>query len=96
MITDPIGQTEKYYSEKLYRLPNNFLCFTGEEETEVVTEIPLTRNNYITFGSFNNFSKITDETIKTWSSILDIIPNSRLVLKTSRDNLEFNRYIKLF
>ena len=23
-------------------------------------------------------------------------PNSRLVLKTSRENLEFNRYIKLF
>ena len=96
MITDPIGQTEKYYSENLYRLPNNFLCFTGEEETEFIREIPFVRNKYITFGSFNNFSKITDETIKTWSSILNIIPNSRLVLKTSRDNLEFNRYIKLF
>ena len=96
MITDPIGQTEKDYSEKLYRLPNNFLCFTGEEETEVVTEIPLNRNNYITFGSFNNFSKITEEAIKIWSNILNIIPNSRLVLKTSRENLEFNNFIKLF
>ena len=96
MITDPIGQTEKYYSEKLYRLPNNFLCFTGKEETELIREIPFIRNNYITFGSFNNFSKITDETIKIWSSILNIIPNSRLVLKTSRENLEFNRFTKLF
>ena len=96
MITDPIGQTEKYYSENLYRLPNNFLCFTGEEETVLTREIPFIRNNYITFGSFNNFSKITDETIKIWSSILNIIPNSRLVLKTSRENLEFNRFIKLF
>ena len=96
MITDPIGQTEKYYSETLYRLPNNFLCFTGEEETELLREIPFVHNNYITFGSFNNFSKITDETIKIWSNILNLIPNSRLVLKTSRENLEFNRYIKLF
>jgi predicted O-linked N-acetylglucosamine transferase (SPINDLY family) len=77
-------------------LPNNFLCFTGEEQTELIREIPFIRNNYITFGSFNNFSKITDETIKIWSSILNLIPNSRLVLKTSRENLEFNRYIKLF
>ena len=96
MITDPIGQTEKYYSETLYRLPNNFLCFTGEEEIEFVKEIPFTVNNYITFGSFNNFSKITDEVIKIWSNILNIIPNSRLILKTSRTNLEFNSYLYLF
>jgi len=25
---DPIGLTDKYYTEELFRLPNSFLCYT--------------------------------------------------------------------
>ena len=37
----------------------------------------------ITFGSFNNFNKITDSVVKTWSEILKSVKNSKLILKSS-------------
>ena len=95
-ITDPIEKTEKFYTEKLYRLPNCFLCFKGNEEAQVIKEIPLISRKFVTFGSFNNFAKITHKTIKIWCTILNSIPNSHLILKTSKNNLMFNHYIKLF
>tara|TARA_Y100000992_G_C21198557_1_gene459230 strand:- start:450 stop:1043 length:594 start_codon:yes stop_codon:yes gene_type:complete len=45
--------------------------------------MPLENNNFITFGCFNNFSKINDDVIEVWSSILKKIKNSKLLLKTS-------------
>ena len=95
-LTDPIEKTEKFYTEKLYRLPNSFLCFKGNEASQVVEEIPLISRKFVTFGSFNNFAKITNKTIKVWCTILNSIPNSRLILKTSKNNLMFNHYVKLF
>ena len=49
--------------------------------------MPAQKNNYFTFGSFNNFLKISDETINVWNEILNNIPNSRLMLKTL-DNVD--------
>ncbi len=37
--------------------------------------------NSITFGSFNNIAKISDNTLDAWAKILKTIPDSRLVLK---------------
>ena len=45
--------------------------------------MPLENNKYITFGSFNNFRKINEEVIETWSYILRQVKNSKLFLKTS-------------
>jgi predicted O-linked N-acetylglucosamine transferase (SPINDLY family) len=36
----------------------------------------------LTFGSFNNFLKATDETLAAWSEILAQVPASRLILKS--------------
>ena len=42
----------------------------------------------ITFGSFNNLSKINDNVIDVWSEILKRIENSKLFLKAKQlDNL---------
>ena len=35
----------------------------------------------MTFGSFNNFAKVTDSILIAWKKILDAVPNSRLILK---------------
>src|SRR5205807_173877 len=35
----------------------------------------------ITFGSFNNFAKISPETLQLWGRVLQSVPGSRLVLK---------------
>ena len=36
----------------------------------------------MTFVSFNNFKKVTEEMLVLWKRILDAVPNSRLYLKS--------------
>jgi len=35
----------------------------------------------LTFGCFNNFAKVSDATIRCWASVLNAMPQSRLLLK---------------
>jgi predicted O-linked N-acetylglucosamine transferase (SPINDLY family) len=80
--TDPIGMTEKFYTEKLLRLPESFLCYQQDKDTPGITELPAIAVGHVTFGSFNNFSKVSSEAIALWSGILRTIPDSRLIMKT--------------
>ncbi|MGE4013157.1 MAG: tetratricopeptide repeat protein, partial [Alphaproteobacteria bacterium] len=79
---DPVGVSEAYYSERLYRLPQGFLCYRPPAATPAVAPTPAASKGYVTFGSFNNLPKLTDRTIADWSNILRRVPGSRLVLKT--------------
>ena len=36
----------------------------------------------MTFGSFNNFAKVSDRTLALWGRVLEAVPNSRLLLKS--------------
>ena len=81
IIADPIGEADNLHSETLLRLPNGFQCYQGNENILVDKVLPQKRRKQITFGSFNNISKITPIVIKTWSKILNAVPTSRLVLK---------------
>ena len=36
---------------------------------------------YVTFGCFNNFSKVTPEMLRLWAQIMDAVPTTRLILK---------------
>ena len=47
-----------------------------------VGELPALKKGYITFGSFNNFVKVSPDVISSWSRILQAIPNSRLIMRT--------------
>ncbi len=79
-----ILQNEKeLYSEKIIYLPNIWNCHSGYNKQRFKKELPVKQNNYITFGSFNNFRKINDDVINVWSSILKELKNSKLILKTS-------------
>ena len=81
---------EKYYAEKIIKFSNIWSCHSGFNFDRKFQELPFLKNNYITFGSFNNFLKISDEVIKTWSNILKKIDGSKLILKSSESyNYEF-------
>lgn len=80
--TDPLGMTEQFYTEKLLRLPEIFLCYLPDKDSPDVDTLPGLTSGYITFGSLNNFVKVTPDVIALWSTILKAVPNSRLIMKS--------------
>jgi len=74
---------QNQYSEKIIYLSKIWNCHSGYNIKRSKLEIPVKKNNFITFGSFNNFLKINDDVIKVWSLILKNVKNSKLILKSS-------------
>jgi len=87
-ITDKYCDSEKsqkYYQEKFIFMDKTFLAYTpsmGIKNIPELTEQPLVKNDYITFGSFNRYNKINSMVIGVWEKILKAIPNARFVIKT--------------
>ena len=96
IIADPIGEADDLHSETLLRLPNGFQCYKGDQTVIADVNLPQKSNGYITFGSFNNLSKVTPEVIQVWSKILHAIPTSRLILKNSMLNHGKKQLLELF
>lgn len=87
-ITDKYCDSErsqKYYQEKFIFMDKTFLAYTpsmGIENIPEITEQPLVKNGYITFGTFNRYNKINSMVIGVWEKILKAIPNARFAIKT--------------
>jgi len=77
---------EKYFVEKPLRLPNTWLCFTPPEFNIEVGRLPALNNGFITFGCFNNLTKVNKTVVQCWSNVLKKIPDSKLLLKTFQLN----------
>lgn len=83
-LTDAVADTpdrQQYYTEKLVFLPNGFLCYNPGELQPTVKSLPMSHEDYITFGCFNNIAKLSPVIVKIWIEILNSVPNSRLMLK---------------
>lgn len=79
---DPAGDGDEFHSETLWRLPACFLCYSAPLDARDVAEPPMLKNGYVSFGSFNNRIKISDQCLKLWVALLRDIPSARLVLKS--------------
>jgi protein O-GlcNAc transferase len=77
---------EHHFSETVWRLPDSYLCFSPPAYPVNVIPLPALSSGYVTFGSFNNLTKMNDAVVKLWSRILLSVPNSRLYLKTAQLN----------
>ena len=85
-ICIPKGDTaaEAGFVERILRLSHSHLCYAPElirVMPEAGYEPPMRKNGYVTFGSFNNFAKVTDETLLFWRGILESVRDSKLVIK---------------
>ena len=86
---------EKLYTEKVLRLPNIWNCHSGIDDKFKVNEPPLKKNGYLTFGCFNNSSKMSIECIDTWSKILTKIEDCKIMIKAPSEDAEIAQKIIL-
>ncbi|AZB71591.1 SPY protein [Synechococcus elongatus] len=83
-ITDEIVHpihTSELATETIIRLPRCYLAYTPPTNSPTAALPPAINNGYVTFGSFVASRKISDYSILLWSSILNEIPNSQLLIK---------------
>lgn len=90
--------TPQRFSEQVLRLPGSYLCYLAPDYAPAVAEPPGIANGYVTFGCFNNLSKVTGSMIEIWAEILHRLPDARFVLKTKQlaDPVAQQRYRDLF
>lgn len=84
-IETPAG-VDDWYTEKLIRMPNDYVCYEAPAYSHDVYSPPVTHNGYITLGCFNNPQKINRILLEQWANIMHQLPNSRLFLKSFQFN----------
>ena len=81
-IADPEGLSDAHHAERLWRLPNGFLSYQAEAaDLPEPGPLPAMERGGVTFGSFNNLSKLNDGVLDLWAAVLLAVPGSRLLLK---------------
>jgi predicted O-linked N-acetylglucosamine transferase (SPINDLY family) len=92
IVDNEVVESFNYYSEKLLRMKDTFLCYSPgmiqdtsmsiESQLIVLPKLVERESEIINFGCFNRFNKLSDITVRVWCEILSSIKNSRLILKT--------------
>lgn len=77
-VADPPGLTEAFHSEILVHLQPCFLCYSPPKKIPSIK----VKHRPVTFGSFNNFAKLTEKTVHLWAQLMNNVPTSRLLLKS--------------
>ena len=96
-IETPEG-VDSLYTEKLIRMPDDYICYDPPFYLPPVSDNPVAKNGYITFGCFNNASKINEPLLAQWANLLHAVPDSRLFLKSfnfDNESLRENVYVTL-
>ncbi|KPP96507.1 MAG: FkbM family methyltransferase [Bacteroidetes bacterium HLUCCA01] len=88
------GGVEEFYTEKLVRMPDDYICFMPPSYAPEVSPLPALEQGFVTFGCFNNPSKINPELLSRWGVLLARVPGSKLFLKSGQyDSVEFQERI---
>ena len=77
---DPPGQHDDWYSETSIRLPDTYWCYDPLTREPTPGPLPALANGHVTFGSLNNFCKVTPAVLALWAQVLVAVPDSRLLL----------------
>lgn len=81
VYVDPPGAGDDAMTEEILRLPHSHFCCTLPDDLPPVMPPPMEQRGCVTFGSFNNFNKVTDEVLCLWRQVLDAVPGARLLVK---------------
>jgi protein O-GlcNAc transferase len=76
-VTVPVDE-EQWFVEKIWRPPSLRYCFSIPKLAPEVSPAPFIKNEFITFGCYQNSIKIKDEVLGCWTIILKVCPTARL------------------
>lgn len=95
LITDKFMDEpgHSYITEKPLYLTSCF-CYTNNDNLPVSIQAPCRKKGYVTFCSMNRITKITDEMLIVWREILNLVPDSRLLIKTT--TLQYDKMQSFF
>lgn len=91
LLADPVSvpaAEQARFTEKIWYLPDTRLCFTPPAENAglAVNALPALRNGTLTFGCFQNLTKINEAVLAAWGRIFQALPNARLRLQSKQLN----------
>lgn len=78
-VADPPGEPP-LHTEQLIRLPRTFCCYQAPPDAPEVSPLPALTTGRVTFGALHNLSKLNATTLDLWRVVLDMVPNSRLLV----------------
>lgn len=83
VLADPVAIPESVrhvFAERIHDLPC-MLTMTEPAPGLYRQDLPMLRNGYVTFASFNRIDKMSDDVLAVWSRLLHALPGSKIVLK---------------
>src|SRR6266403_4310850 len=95
-VTDPPIPADDWHCERLLRLPDSQWCFRPFGTPAVPGPLPAREAGFVTFGSFNNLTKVSDTLLDCWVRSLVKLPTSRLRLTRVRSAQRAAEIIALF
>src|SRR6202012_419372 len=84
LFSDPVStpaEVRHLFAEQVYDLPCLISIDPPPSSVKLAAEPPCLRNGYVTFGVFNRIDKISEESVRVWSQILQALPQSKLLIK---------------
>ena len=79
-LADPPGMTERHYLEEILRLERCLWCYRPPQACADPGPLPALANGFITFGSFNNVAKLSQDSLALWARVLQAVPGSQLLI----------------
>jgi protein O-GlcNAc transferase len=81
LLADEVGVPRAQrgqFTETVCYLPDTRLCFTAPEFDLPVAPMPALTNGVVTFGCFQNLSKVNGDVLAEWGKIFAALPNAKL------------------
>jgi predicted O-linked N-acetylglucosamine transferase (SPINDLY family) len=84
LLADEIGvpaADREQFTEAIWYLKDTRVCFTAPKVDAVVALLPALLKGNITFGCFQNLTKLGDEVLAVWRTIFAALPDAQLRLQ---------------